>query len=55
MEKYLYIALFAPLAGAIFSAFFGNTPKRLLTGIVNSSLLTVVAFKKKVLFGKFHA
>jgi NADH-quinone oxidoreductase subunit L len=51
MEKYLYIALFAPLAGAIFSAFFGNTPKRLLTGIVNSSLLGVAMVASIVLFG----
>ena len=41
MEKYLYIALFAPLVGAIWSAFFGNSPKTLLTGIVNSILLGV--------------
>lgn len=41
MEKYLYIALFAPLAGSVFAALFGNTPKKLFTGIVTSALLMV--------------
>jgi NADH-quinone oxidoreductase subunit L len=50
MEKYLYIALFAPLAGAVFSAIFGNTPKRLFTGIVNSSLLALSMIASLVLF-----
>jgi len=39
MEKYLYIALFAPLVGSLFSALFTATPKKLFTGIVASLLL----------------
>ena len=39
METYLYIALFAPLAGSLFAALFGTRPKALLTGIVTSGLL----------------
>jgi len=41
MERYLYIALFAPLVGSLFAALFGNTPKKLFTGIVTSLLLGV--------------
>jgi NADH-quinone oxidoreductase subunit L len=41
MEGYLYIALFAPLVGSLFAALFGNTPKKLFTGIVTSALLGV--------------
>ena len=39
MEMYLYIALFAPLAGAVFASLFGAAPKTLWTGVVNSALL----------------
>jgi len=39
MEKYLYIALFAPLVGSLFSALFAATPKKLFTGIVGSLLI----------------
>jgi NADH-quinone oxidoreductase subunit L len=39
MEKYLYIALFAPLVSSLFSALFTATPKKLFTGIVGSSLI----------------
>ena len=39
MENYLYIALFAPLVGSLFAALFGNSPKKLFTGIVASALL----------------
>ena len=39
MEKYLYIALFAPLVGSLFSALFAATPKKLFTGIVASLLI----------------
>ena len=41
MEFYLYIALFAPLVGSLFAALFGNTPKKLFTGVVTSVLLAV--------------
>ena len=39
MENYLYIALFAPLIGSLFAALFGNTPKKLFTGLITSALL----------------
>ena len=39
MEKYLYIALFAPLVGSLFAALFAATPKKLFVGIVTSALL----------------
>ena len=41
MEKYLYIALFAPLVGSLFAALFANRPKTLVTGIATSTLLFV--------------
>jgi len=41
MEKYLYIALFAPLVSSLFSALFVATPKKLFTGIVASSLIFI--------------
>ena len=41
MEKYVYIALFAPMVGSIFAAIFGNTPKKLFVGLVTSGLLFV--------------
>ena len=50
MEKYLYIALFAPLVGAIWSAIFGNSPKTLLSGIGNSLLLAVSMVASLILF-----
>ena len=39
MEKYLYIALFAPLVSSLFSALFTATPKKTFTGIVGSLLI----------------
>ena len=39
MEIYLYIALFAPLAGSLFAALFGASPKTTITGIMTSGLL----------------
>jgi len=41
MEKYLYIALFAPLVGSLFAAIFGNTPKKQFVGVITSALLLV--------------
>jgi NADH-quinone oxidoreductase subunit L len=41
MEKYLYIALFAPLVGSLFSTLFSNSSKKLFTAIVASLLLGV--------------
>ena len=43
MEKYLYIALFAPFVSSLFSALFTATPKKLFTGIVGS-LLIIASF-----------
>ncbi|WP_457744504.1 NADH-quinone oxidoreductase subunit L [Sulfurimonas sp.] len=39
MEKYLYIALFAPLVSSLFSALFTATPKKMFTGIIASLLI----------------
>ena len=41
MEKYLYIALFAPLASSLFVALFAARPKMLFTGIVASMLIAL--------------
>ena len=41
MELYLYTALFAPLVGSLFAAFFGASPKTKIAGIVPSILLGV--------------
>ncbi len=51
MEKYLYIALFAPIVGSLFAALFGNRPKKLFVGIVTSALLFVSWFASMKLFG----
>lgn len=39
MEKYLYIALFAPLVSSLFVALFAARPKMLFTGIIASGLI----------------
>ncbi len=41
MEKYLYIALFAPLVGSLFSSLFARREKLLLTSLVASGLLMI--------------
>ncbi|MCD6212306.1 MAG: NADH-quinone oxidoreductase subunit L [Sulfurovum sp.] len=41
MENLVYIALFAPFAGSLFSALFGMSPKQTFVGIVASSLLFI--------------
>jgi len=41
MENLVYIALFAPFAGSMFSALFGMSPKQTFVGIVASSLLFI--------------
>jgi len=51
MELYLYIALFSPLVGALFAGLFGASPKTLLTGVVNSSLLFASFLSSAVLLG----
>ena len=49
MEKYLYIALFAPLVSSLFSALFTATPKKLFTGIIGSTLIGLSLFSSLVL------
>ena len=39
MEIYLYLALFSPLAGSLFAALFGASPKTQVAGVVPSLLL----------------
>jgi NADH-quinone oxidoreductase subunit L len=41
MEKYIYIALFAPLVGSLVAALFSTQPKTLFTGIFTSFMLAV--------------
>ncbi|MBU1658553.1 NADH-quinone oxidoreductase subunit L [bacterium] len=41
MELYLYLALFSPLAGSLFAALFGASPKTIVAGVVPSVLLFV--------------
>ncbi|RXJ86204.1 NADH-quinone oxidoreductase subunit L [Arcobacter sp. CECT 8985] len=41
MEKYLYIALFAPLVGSIFAALFSMSKKNIITGVVTSLMLFI--------------
>jgi len=43
MEKFLYIALFAPLVSSLFAALFTNTQKKTFVGVV-ASLLIFTAF-----------
>jgi len=43
MEKYLYIALFAPLVSSLFAALFTATPKKQFVGII-ASLFIFTAF-----------
>jgi len=49
MEKYLYIALFAPLVSSLFSALFTAKEKKLFTGIIGSSLIIVSFLASSVL------
>ena len=49
MEKYLYIALFAPLVGSMFAALFGAKPKTVIAGLIPSILLLVSLVASSVL------
>ena len=40
MEKFVYIALFAPFVSSIFAALFGMSPKKTFVGVIASLLLT---------------
>ncbi len=44
MEKFVYIALFAPLVGSLVASLFSLKPKTLFTGIFTSLMLTVSMF-----------
>ncbi|WP_353661370.1 NADH-quinone oxidoreductase subunit L [Hydrogenimonas sp. SS33] len=54
MEKYLYIALFAPLVGSLFASLFADRPKTLLTGIVTSALLFVSWIASVILLAEVY-
>lgn len=54
MEKYVYIALFAPLVGSLFAAIFGATPKKLFVGIVASGFLFVSWVASIILLMNVH-
>ncbi|MEA3419902.1 MAG: NADH-quinone oxidoreductase subunit L [Campylobacterota bacterium] len=41
MEKFVYIALFAPLVSSLFAALFGMSPRKTFVGIIASALLAV--------------
>jgi len=41
MEKYLYIALFAPLVSSLFAALFTATPKKTFVGVIASTLIFI--------------
>lgn len=49
MEKYLYIALFAPLLGSLFSSFFAMRKKAKIVGVVATSLVGVSMISSFVL------
>ncbi|MDR1460269.1 MAG: NADH-quinone oxidoreductase subunit L [Campylobacteraceae bacterium] len=49
MEKYVYIALFAPLAASLFAALFSLGKKSVFVGIVNSSLICFSAISSLIL------
>ncbi|MDR3177571.1 MAG: NADH-quinone oxidoreductase subunit L [Campylobacteraceae bacterium] len=49
MEKYVYIALFAPLAAALFAAPLSFVGKKLIVGVVNSLLISLSALSSLVL------
>ncbi len=44
MEKYVYIALFAPFVSSLFAALYGMSPKRLFVGVIASTLLAISFF-----------
>jgi len=49
MELFLYTALFSPLVGSLFAAFFATTPRTKIAGIVPSILLGVSLLSSTVL------
>ncbi len=49
METYLYIALFSPLVGSLFAGLFGNSERKVFTGVVTSMLLGVSMISSLIL------
>ncbi|MDA7847946.1 NADH-quinone oxidoreductase subunit L [Sulfurospirillum sp.] len=49
MDKYLYIALFAPIVGSLVAALFAQSPKNLFTGIFTSALIFLSFISSMVL------
>ena len=49
MEKYLYIALFAPLVGSLFAALFTATPKKTFVGVIGSLLIFLAFVSSSIL------
>lgn len=49
MEKYLYIALFAPLVGSLFAALFSQSKRNVAIGIITSALLGVSMISSLIL------
>ena len=54
MEKYLYIALFAPLVGSLFAGLFATSKKTLITGVGTSMLLAISWFASIKLLMHVH-
>jgi NADH-quinone oxidoreductase subunit L len=49
MEKYLYIALFAPLVSSLFASLFAAQPKKQFVGVVASALIFIAFLSSSVL------
>ena len=55
MEKYIYIALFAPLVGSLVAALFSMQPKMVFTGWFTSFMLAVSMFASlNLLYSVFY-
>ena len=52
MEKYLYIALFAPLVSSLFAALFAMSPKKTFVGVI-ASLLLATSFLASAILASF--
>ena len=52
MEKFVYIALFAPFVSSIFAALFGMSPKKTFVGVI-ASLLLATSFLASALLAMF--
>jgi NADH-quinone oxidoreductase subunit L len=54
-EKLLYVALFAPIVGSLFAAFFGTSQKKIFVGVVTSALIFVSFLASFSLFIRFQS